>query len=212
MKITSVSLQARDKNRVNVSVDGKYKFSLDVLQVGGLGIKVGNEYEESEILRFQTESQYGKVYNRTLEYCLMRPHSIKEVRDYLYRKTRPRMNKTGDIVPGVDKSITGRVLEKLIDKKYVNDYDFARYWVENRSLKKGISKRKLASELRAKGVDISIINELIQDSDRSDIDELQKIIIKKRQKYSEDNKLIAYLARQGFAYEDIKSALTANND
>lgn len=212
MKITSVSLQARDKSRVNVSVDGKYRFSLDVLQVGNLGIKVGNEYEESDILRLETESQYGKVYNRALEYCLMRPHSVKEVRDYLYRKTRPRMNKTGEIVPGVDKSITDRVLEKLVDKKYVNDFKFARYWVENRSLRKGISSRKLESELRAKGVDASIVSELIQDSSRSDSDELQKIIIKKRQKYTDDNKLMAYLARQGFAYEDIKSALSADDD
>lgn len=212
MKITSVSLQARDKSRVNVSVDGKYRFSLDVLQVGNLGIKIGNEYEESDILRLETESQYGKVYNRALEYCLMRPHSVKEVRDYLYRKTRPRMNKTGEIVPGVDKSITDRVLEKLVDKKYVNDFKFARYWVENRSLRKGISSRKLESELRAKGVDASIVSELIQDSSRSDYDELQKIIIKKRQKYTDDNKLMAYLARQGFAYEDIKSALSADDD
>jgi len=212
MKITSVSLQARDKNRVNVSVDGKYRFSLDVFQVGNLGIKVGNEYEESDIIRLETESQYGKVYSRALEYCLMRPHSVKEVRDYLYRKTRPRMNKTGEIVPGIDKSITDRVLEKLVDKKYVNDFEFAKFWVENRSLRKGISSRKLESELRAKGVDVSIVSELIQDSDRSDSDELEKIIIKKRQKYTDDNKLMAYLARQGFAYEDIKSALSVDED
>jgi len=212
MKITSVSLQARDKNRVNISVDGKYRFSLDVFQVGSLGIKIGNEYEEAEIIRLETESQYGKVYNRALEYCLMRPHSVKEVRDYLYRKTRPRLNKTGEIVPGVDVSITVRVIEKLIDKKYVNDFEFARYWVENRSLKKGISSRKLISELRAKGVDMSIIDELIKVSDRSDSEELQKIIVKKRQKYTDDNKLIAYLARQGFAYEDIKYALSIDSD
>ncbi len=212
MKITSVSLQARDKNRVNVSVDGKYRFSLDVFQVGNLGIKVGNEYEESDIIRLETESQYGKVYSRALEYCLMRPHSVKEVRDYLYRKTRPRMNKTGEITPGVDKSITDRVLEKLVDKKYVNDFEFAKFWVENRSLRKGISSRKLESELRAKGVDVSIVSELLQDSSRSDSGELQKIIIKKRQKYTDDNKLMAYLARQGFSYEDIKSALSVDED
>ncbi len=212
MKITSVSLQARDKNRVNVSVDGKYRFSLDVLQVGHLGIKIGNEYEEPDILRLETESQYGKAYSRALEYCLMRPHSIKEVRDYLYRKTRPRMNKNGEIVPGIDKSITDRVLEKLIDKEYVNDFKFAKFWIENRSLRKGISSRKLESELRAKGVDASIVGELLKDSDRSDSDELQKIIIKKRQKYTDNNKLMAYLARQGFSFEDIKSALSADNE
>ncbi|HEU4830551.1 MAG TPA: hypothetical protein VFS65_00050, partial [Candidatus Saccharimonadales bacterium] len=74
MKITSLSLQARDKNRVNVSVDGVYRFSLDVFQVGELGLKIGKEYEESELLALESESQFGKLYARALEYCLMRPH------------------------------------------------------------------------------------------------------------------------------------------
>lgn len=207
MKITSISIQARDKNRVNVSVDGKYRFSLDIFQVGSLGLKIGNEYSEAEIISLETESQFGKVYGRSLEYCLMRPHSVKEVRDYLYKKTRSRLNKTGEIVPGIDKSITDRVLEKLMEKNYVNDQKFASYWIENRSLKKGISQRKLVSELRSKGVESSVIDGLMVDSERSDDDEIMKIITKKGQKYTDQNKLIAYLARQGFDYDDIKSAL-----
>ncbi len=207
MKITSISIQARDKNRVNVSVDGKYRFSLDIFQVGSLGLKIGNEYAEAEIISLETESQFGKVYGRSLEYCLMRPHSVKEVRDYLYKKTRSRLNKTGEIVPGIDKSITDRVLEKLMEKNYVNDQKFASYWIENRSLKKGISQRKLVSELRSKGVESSVIDGLMVDSERSDDDEIMKIITKKGQKYTDQNKLIAYLARQGFDYDDIKSAL-----
>ena len=87
MKITDISLQARDKNRVNVSVDGKYRFSLDVFQVGELGIKIGHEYTEEEISKLEDDSQFGKLYARSIEYCLMRPRAIKEVRDYLRRKT-----------------------------------------------------------------------------------------------------------------------------
>jgi hypothetical protein len=41
MKITGITAQQRDKNRINVMVDGKYRFSLDILQLGDLGIKVG---------------------------------------------------------------------------------------------------------------------------------------------------------------------------
>ncbi|RKV91262.1 MAG: hypothetical protein D8G53_15760, partial [Candidatus Saccharimonas sp.] len=48
---------------------------------------------------------------------------------------------------------------------------------------------------------------------RSDDEELRKIIAKKRYKYAGDEqKFMAYLARQGFSYDDIKSALNANND
>ena len=69
MKITDISLQARDKNRVNVSVDGKYRFSLDIFQVGELGIKVGREYTDEELITLEDESQFGKLYARAMEYC-----------------------------------------------------------------------------------------------------------------------------------------------
>lgn len=211
MKITSISIQARDKNRVNVSVDGKYRFSLDVFQLSNLGIKVGKDYTDEELMQLEQESQFGKVYGRALEYCLMRPHSAKEVRDYLYRKTRPVRTKTGEIRDGVSSTVTERVFERLVEKNYVNDQNFTRYWVENRSLTKGVSKRKLIAELRIKGVDQTIIDEQLSGSDRSDEDELQKVIIKKRARYPDDQKLMAYLARQGFSYDDIKSALEAEN-
>ena len=207
MIITAIGIQARDKNRVNVSVDGKYRFSLDVFQLSGLGIRVGKEYSEEELVGLQDESIFGKVYARALEYCLMRPHSAKEVRDYLYRKTRPVRTKTGELKPGVSPDITLRVFDRLLEKNYINDQNFARYWVENRSLKKGASKRKLTAELRAKGVEQSIVEQLLSESDRTDENELQKIIVKKRNRYPDDQKLMAYLARQGFSYDDIKSSL-----
>ena len=72
MKITDISLQARDKNRVNVSVDGKYRFSLDIFQVGELGLKVGHEYTDEELTALEDESQFGKLYVRAMEYCLTR--------------------------------------------------------------------------------------------------------------------------------------------
>ncbi len=207
MKITGITAQQKDKNRVNVMVDGKYRFSLDIFQLSDLGIRVGHEYSDEELTLLETESQFGKVYARALEYCLMRPHSMKEVRDYLYRKTRDTRTKTGDIKKGVAPEITTRALERLVEKGYVDDEKFARYWVENRNLTKGTSQRKLQAELRAKGVEGSIIERLLAGSSRSDEDELQKIIAKKRRRYPDEQKLMQYLARQGFGYDDIKQGL-----
>lgn len=212
MKITSISVQARNNNRVNVSVDGKYRFSLDVFQVGELGLKVGREYSEEELATLEQESQFGKLYSRALEYCLVRPRAIKEMRDYLWRKTRDtkvRRQKTGEIIdrPGVSQGIADRVLERLIEKKYLDDEKFAKFWIESRFLQKGTSLRRLRMELSQKGVDKAIAEVLIAESSRNDTDELAKIIAKKRTRYPDEQKLIQYLARQGFSYDDIKSAL-----
>lgn len=207
MKITSISVQVRDKDRVNVSVDGKYRFSLDILQVGSLGIKIGKDYTEDEIVRLEEESQFGKLYTRALEYALMRPRSQREVTDYLYRKTRDTRTKTGELRKGVSKELTERVFQRLVEKGYVDDEKFARFWIENRHVRKGTSRRKLSAELTAKGVQRSIIDQLLGESERTDDGEIKKIIAKKRPRYPDDTKLIAYLARQGFSYDDIKTAL-----
>ena len=212
MKITAIATQIQNPDRVNVSVDGKYRFSLDIAQVIELGVKVGKEYDEVELAELEAESQFGKLYARTLEYCLMRPHSSREVRDYLYRKTRAtkyKSKKTGELKEhaGVSESIAGRVFDRLVDKGYIDDEKFARYWAENRNQTKGASRRKLQAELRAKGVNLSIIETALADTERSDESELAKIVAKKRAKYPDEQKLMQYLARQGFSYDDIKAAL-----
>ncbi len=207
MKITGITSQQKDKNRVNIFVDGKYRFSLDIFQLVDLGIKIGREYSDEELTELETESQFGKLYMRALDYCLMRPHSAKEVRDYLYRKTRDKRTKTGDIVKGIAPIITERVYNRLLEKNYINDEKFTYYWIENRNLKKGISQRKLVAELRTKGIDSTMAERLLAGSFRTDDDELKKIMSKKRSRYPDDQKFIAYLIRHGFRYDDIKNAM-----
>jgi regulatory protein len=211
MIITGITAQQKDKNRVNVMVDGKYRFSLDIFQYADLGIKVGKDYSDEELTLLETESQFGKVYARALEYCLMRPHSSREVRDYLYRKTRDSKTKTGEIKKGIAAEVTDRVFGRLVEKGYVDDDKFTRYWVENRSLTKGASRRKLQAELRTKGVESSIIDRYLAESTRTDEDELAKIIAKKRKRYPDNQKLMQYLARQGFSYDDIKNSLSTDD-
>lgn len=211
MKITDISLQANNNDRVNVSIDGQYRFSLDIYQVGELGIKVGKEYSETELAEIETESQFGKLYSRALEYTMLRPHSAKEVRDYLWRKTRTTKYKSrkGDIREraGVSQEIADRVYGRLVEKGYIDDEKFTRYWIENRNQTKGASRRKLVSELRIKGVEQGIIDTYLAESERTDEGELKKVIAKKRSKYPDNQKFMQYLARQGFSYDDIKTAL-----
>lgn len=215
MQITALSAQIRNPDRINVSIDGKYRFSLDITQVIELGVKIGRELDEAELTQLEEEGQFGKLYARALEYSLNRPRSVREMRDYLYRKTlstKYKSKKTGEIKEraGYTTSLTDRVLNRLIEKGYVDDEKFATWWVENRNLGKGSSLRKLRSELSAKGVSSQLIDASLQQSERSDSDELAKIIAKKRRRYPDDQKLMQYLARQGFSYDDIKSALSSD--
>ncbi len=201
----------RNPDRVNVSIDGKYRFSLDVSQITDLNVRVGRELENDEVAELEIESQFGKLYARALEYCLMRPHSVREVRDYLRRKTIATRYKSrsGELRErlGYSPALVPRVLEKLQHKRYLDDEQFARWWFENRNVGKGTSLRKLKVELRSKGVEPDIVERIIAENLRDDATELQKLIAKKRSRYADDQKLAQYLLRQGFRYDDIRLAI-----
>ena len=207
MKVTALKAQARIADRVNVFIDGSFRFSLDASQILQLGIKVGNEYTEAELLDLEAESQYGKLYMRALEYSFVRPRSVREMQDYLYRKTRDTRQKNGSIKKGVSPEITRRVLSRLQEKGYVDDEKFTHFWVENRNASKGTSVRRLRQELAAKGVDATIMNAALEGGARTDEEEIKKVIQKKAKHYADEQKLIQYLMRQGFRYDDIRQAL-----
>lgn len=208
MKITAITAQQKLPHRVNIFVDGVYRLSLDIAQIVEMEIKIGKEYTEEELSAIENESMFGKLYTRTLEYCFKRPHSAKEVRDYLYKKTRDSRNKDGSVKKGISPDITERVYKRLHERGYIDDEKFTRFWIENRQLRKGISERKLRLELQQKGIEKSIIETVLSENIRNETEEIQKIIAKKRNKYPDDMKLKQYLLRQGFSYDDIKSALS----
>lgn len=194
-KITDLKQGVRNPDRVNVYIDSKFSFSLDISQVVDFGIKVGLLISSEELEEFKKASEFGKLYQRALEWVLIRPRSEKECRDYLYKKIFEKK---------LDKNYIDRIIEKLKAKKYLDDFRFAEYYVENRFSKKGVSAKRLRMELLKKGVSKEIIEEVLVRSDRNDEEELKKMIAKKRSRYPDDEKLIAYLCRQGFQYDLVR--------
>ena len=89
-KVTDLRVGVRDENRVNVFLDGKFAFSLTIQQVSDFKLKRGKILSEEEILNIQKASDFGKLFQRALEYALSRPHSEREIRDYLKRKKMKR--------------------------------------------------------------------------------------------------------------------------
>ncbi len=191
--ITDLKQGVKNPNRVNAFVDGKFSFSLDIAQVVDLGVKVGLVLSAEKLAELKSASEFGKLYQRALEWALVRPRSEKEVRDYLYKKVFEKK---------LDKNYIDLIVARLKEKKYLDDLVFAKYYVENRFVKKGISQRRLSLELMKKGVAKEIIAEVLDG--RNDEEEILKMIAKKRARY-DDEKLISYLCRQGFSFELVQN-------
>lgn len=216
MKITNIKQGVKNPNRANIFVDDKYSFSLDISQVVDFKLKIGLEVSDEQLAEYKSASEFGKLYQRTLEWVLIRPRSIRETRDYLVRKRKNVLRGTfatnEEQVSEAPPVTTGRgersreeyftfsesIINSLIDKGYLDDRKFAEYYVENRFVKKGISRKRLKMELIKKGITNDIIEQVLDK--RSDETEIKKIIAKKRVKY-DDDKLISYLVRQGFSYQ-----------
>ena len=162
--ITKMTSGVRDPNRVNVFLDGCFAFSLDVTQVVEFGIKVRTKITPEKLEELRRASEFGKLYQRTLEWTMSRPHSVREAQDYLRRRQlkRKQLNRQRErdqvkLLPEIDSDVAELVIKRLVEKKYLNDQKFAEYYVENRYQRKGISQKRLRMEMRNKGVDSAII-------------------------------------------------------
>ena len=227
LRITDLRQGVKNPERVNVFVNGKYVFSLDVAQVVDLKVKKGREVSAEELVELKKASVLGKLYQRALEWVLMRPRSIRETKDYLERKLRKSSSEAllharrygvqslSSLPVGRENSsedvseFSEIILNLLIDKGYVDDVKFAEFYVENRFVKKGVSQKRLKMELMKKGVAREVIDEVLDR--RDDEEELRKMIARKRSKY-DDEKLVAYLVRQGFTYDLVKRMIFEESD
>lgn len=211
--ITKITAGVKDLNRANIFLDGRFAFSLDIAQVVDLEVKVGQKVDEKRLVELRSASEFGKLYQRTLEWALARPRSESETRDYLrQRKLRrsalnwQREREGKKPLPELQDDTMALVLKRLVEKKYVDDLKFAQYFIENRRLRKGISPRRLKMELEQKGIEDDLIQQVTDLTERTEEEEILKVVRKKRKKY-DDTKLIAYLVRQGFDLQKSRDAV-----
>ncbi len=189
-RITSLKLQKRNHQRVNVYLDGEYAFGLTRIVAAWLA--VGTELSEEKIAQLQAEDQREMAYQRALNLLNFRPRTEAEIRQNLRRHN-------------MEEEIIQYVLERLKDNGLVNDAGFAQIWVDNRAEIRPRSRRALAFELKQRGVDSAIIEETLDKVDDSAMAyqaaqrQAQKI---KNYEWREFRlKMLRYLAQRGFAYD-----------
>ena len=201
MQITAIKQQVKRAGRFSLFVDDTYAFSLSENALLEQGIRIGQEVTPEELQSFKEASQLDKAYNLTLAYVARRQRSEWELHDYFRRKA-------------VDEEAGEIILARLRSFNYVNDAHFARAWVENRRLLKPMSRRRLRLELKQKHVADDIIAQVLDDDETSDRDTLVQLIERKRKqsRYQDDSKLMQYLVRQGYSYDDVKRVMQQTDE
>lgn len=196
MKITDIKQQVKMQGRYSIFVDGKFSFGLGESALMQSGIRIGKELDIAELDELKSTAKIDKAYNRALGLIARRPRSEWEIRDYLKRKE-------------YDPELIDMLVERLYNSRWLDDQDFARKWVDNRRLLKATSKRRLTQELKAKRVSDDVISLVLAEDETDEVQILRELIARKQKqsRYQDNEKLIAYLIRQGFNYGDVKEAL-----
>ncbi len=189
-KITALTLQKRNRQRVNVHLDGEYAFGL--ARIVAAWLSVGQEIRDEKIAELKAQDEYEVAYQRALRLLEHRPRAEREIRQSLDKK-------------GTREEVTNAVLERLQKAGLVNDGQFAHMWVENRSELHPRSRRALAFELKQRGVNEETIRQAVSKVDEEEmayqaaLKQARKLISLDWQNFRQ--KMYGFLARRGFNYE-----------
>lgn len=104
-----------------------------------------------------------------------------------------------------DNSLISKIIEKLSEMSYINDYEFAKSYITSH---KNWGRKKIEYFLSMKEVDSSVIAELLDNNIDEELEKIEKLWIKMGKK--EEHKKIESLMRKGFQYGLIKKFLSQN--
>ena len=148
--VTGLEVHQRDKERVRLFLDDKYVLDLPLMEAARLS--KGQSLTDSEVEQLADARRFQRAYDLALRYLSYRPRSIEEVRRHLKKKQ-------------LTDSQIAEVLERLRQRGYVDDREFARFWISNRERFKPMGLRALRYELRRKGINDEIVDALLADVD-----------------------------------------------
>ena len=136
------------------------------------------------------------IRQKIMDFLSRREHSKKEIINKLYRRVSSM-------------ELLEEELEKLIQEGLLNDKRFAEQYVYSRE-NQGIGPKRIKNELRKKGVQNAIIEELLAKKDWTE--QARKALLKKiKTGLPEDRKqmlkLKKFLYYRGFEHSDIETAI-----
>jgi regulatory protein len=188
--ITALEVQKRNQDRVNVYLDGEFAFGLSALEA--VRLRKGQRLTDAEVTVLREADVRQQAVESAAHFLGYRPRSMAEVRQNLVAK---------EFAPDVIEA----AVERLQAMGFVDDAAFARYWAQNRSEFKPLSRRALKVELRRKGVADDAISAALADVDETSgaYQAASKQVRKLRglTKREFKVKLSAFLQRRGFSFD-----------
>ena len=198
MIITDI-VQNKSNEKFSVFVDDEFAFSLAKSDIVFFKLDVGEEISEKKFKYIYDEVVMIKAKNRAVKFLGASKKPEKAVRDKLTES-------------GFDMDVCEKVIDELKKYGYVDDYDYALNYINDRVRLNPRSACAIRTELRQKGIKDSVITEAIEEADIDEISGIKRLIEKKTggdldMDKKEKKRLIDFLMRRGYSYGRIKEAI-----
>ncbi len=196
-KITAIEAQKKNPGRVNIYLEDQFAFGLS--RIVAAWLSAGQVLSDEKVAALLAEDAREVAMQKALRYLGYRARSMQEVRSNLEKHEIPE-------------AAIEHTLQRLQENGLLNDQEFAQTWVENRSTFRPRSRRALEMELRHKGLDHEVVQQVLDESVDENalaLDAARKYVRKVQGlEWQEFRlKLGGFLGRRGFSYAIIAPVL-----
>jgi regulatory protein len=194
-RITGIEPQQRRPGRVSIFLDGEFALGVDGAVAAALGLAVGQSIDAERLREVARAEEIHRATDLALQFLGYRSRSRAEVRRRLARK-------------GYEEEIIDYVIDRLAQVGLIDDSQFTEAWVRARSTGRVMGPRRIAWELRQKGIDAETVREAV---DRIDAETELGLALKVGRQKAESvrgepmpiarRKIAAALQRRGFSWD-----------
>lgn len=197
--MTVTQIEAVTKTKYKVYLDGQFAFVLYKGELSRYHIAVGEELSELVYQQILKEVLLKRAKLRAMHLLNSMGRTENQLRDKLKQSLYPE-------------EVIEAAMNYVKSFGYVNDAEYARSFIDSRKDRK--SKRELYMQLGQKGIAKDTLDQIFEEYyDVEDSREAIEAIVRKR-RYDpekatnvETQKIMGYLMRKGFAYDDIRKVL-----
>ena len=197
--MTVTKIEPVTKTRYKVYVDGQFAFVLYKGELSRYHIAEDSELEEKTYQSIRKEIILKRAKLRAMHLLNDMGRTESQLRTKLLRNDYP-----SDIVE--------EAIAYVKSFGYINDAEYTRSFIENRKEKK--SKKEIYAALCQKGLPKDLIETALEEcyADDDSIAAIEAIVRKKKfdpksTDYKEMQKMMGYLVRKGFRYDDIRQVI-----
>ncbi|MBN3038875.1 MAG: regulatory protein RecX [Candidatus Omnitrophica bacterium] len=149
-----------------------------------------------------TDKDFNKAKAASLRLLAYRQRSVKEIKDRLKKK-------------GFSDLVINKTVEYLTALNYLDDREFARFWIQDRIRTRPQGMSLLRYQLRQKGISREIIKESLSEyaGDYDEYEAAKKLVALRSRRYrgldpqKSKRRLYDYLCRRGFSQDVISQAI-----